>query len=437
MEAHDEKGKCEMCQHLSLMLIQGLKRMLNMKLNVEQFLKNSIFSAFMITNLINDILDLGKLENNAFQLNIEQFNLISVIEEAYQIISFQAENKNIKLCLSIDAQRPYAFKKVFSDRRRMLQILVNFISNSIKFTKKDGFIKVHLKVLEEQSLEKELDRQSSIQENNDAPIGKQWLVKRTGSQSNYSSKNMLGQASNEIEVAKYIKMKMSIEDNGVGISKTNIAKLFGNYSRLEEHQAMNHKGTGLGLSICKKIVEQMGGNVSVESEIGVGTKFHIEIALKALDKLYSSPASSTSDYKNEMSFRKQPSCIAFSDDFVKHFKRILIQGVSSQKPIKTMDFEFISIEEQQSLNQRSTNQHKEKLQDLKKRVKNYFEEDNEGSVSDCTYTALNESMYMALIKKDTEEIRKKTHEHSDEAEETKQSNVCKMTKSVTSKQLIH
>jgi signal transduction histidine kinase len=56
-----------------------------------------------------------------------------------------------------------------------------------------------------------------------------------------------------------------IEDNGVGISENNKGKLFTDYSRLEEHEDMNAKGTGLGLSICKNIIEQMGGNVEVES----------------------------------------------------------------------------------------------------------------------------------------------------------------------------
>ena len=59
-----------------------------MKMTVDQFLKNSIFSAFMMSNLVNDLLDLGKLQNNAFQLNVEQFNLVSIIEEAYSIVSF-------------------------------------------------------------------------------------------------------------------------------------------------------------------------------------------------------------------------------------------------------------------------------------------------------------------------------------------------------------
>ena len=80
-----------------------------------------------------------------------------------------------------------------------------------------------------------------------------------------------------IEIQKYIQMKIIVEDNGVGIKKENLSKLFMDYSKLNEHCKMNQKGTGLGLSICKNIIKQMGGNVYVESTVGVGTKFIITL----------------------------------------------------------------------------------------------------------------------------------------------------------------
>lgn len=145
------------------MTVDTMNCMLNCNTYVEQFMQNSIFSAFMMSNLINDLLDLAKLENSAFQLNYEQFNLIDVIEEAFQIIIFQAENKKIKLKLALDAQSPYIFSKIYSDKRRTLQFLLNFVSNSLKFTPNNGFIKVHLKVLEEQQLETQKDSENNRQ----------------------------------------------------------------------------------------------------------------------------------------------------------------------------------------------------------------------------------------------------------------------------------
>lgn len=76
-----------------------------------------------------------------------------MIKEAFQIIIFQAENKSMRLYLELDQHNPTIFCKIHSDKRRTLQILLNFISNSLKFTSCKGFIKVKLSVLEEQQLE--------------------------------------------------------------------------------------------------------------------------------------------------------------------------------------------------------------------------------------------------------------------------------------------
>ena len=72
-----------------------------------------------------------------------------------------------------------------------------------------------------------------------------------------------------------MQIKIIIEDNGIGVKKENIGKLFMDYNKLDEHKKMNTKGTGLGLSICRNIIHKMGGEVHVESTEGVGTKFII------------------------------------------------------------------------------------------------------------------------------------------------------------------
>lgn len=79
---------------------------------------------------------------------------------------------------------------------------------------------------------------------------------------------------------KYIKFEIRIVDSGQGISPENLSKLFMNFSKLEEHAAENKRGTGLGLSICKTLIERMGGSVSVESEVGVGTSFIMALQTK-------------------------------------------------------------------------------------------------------------------------------------------------------------
>ena len=80
---------------------------------------------------------------------------------------------------------------------------------------------------------------------------------------------------------KFLKLKLVVQDNGVGIKKENISRLFHDYNRLDEHKEMNAKGTGLGLSICKKLIDQMGGKVIAESKLGIGTRFIITVQLRS------------------------------------------------------------------------------------------------------------------------------------------------------------
>ena len=82
-------------------------------------------------------------------------------------------------------------------------------------------------------------------------------------------------------MSKFVKFRLEIADTGVGIKKENIGKLFCDFSRLDE--GMNNTGTGLGLSICKKIIQQMGGDIEVDSILGTGTIFKISLNLRSKD----------------------------------------------------------------------------------------------------------------------------------------------------------
>jgi len=84
------------------------------------YIKNAIFSSLMIQNLINDLLDVAKINNSAFVINNSYFNLIETIQEAFGIIQFHAEQKNIVLSLEFDESTPFILRKVYSDKRRFL-----------------------------------------------------------------------------------------------------------------------------------------------------------------------------------------------------------------------------------------------------------------------------------------------------------------------------
>ena len=79
---------------------------------------------------------------------------------------------------------------------------------------------------------------------------------------------------------RFVNIQIRVIDNGVGMSQEGVGKLFVDFNKLDENSSRNKQGTGLGLSICKKIIEQMGGSVGVESEVGVGSEFIINVKTK-------------------------------------------------------------------------------------------------------------------------------------------------------------
>lgn len=101
----------------------------------------------IISNLTEDLLTLAKVKNNKFELNIEEnVSIFDLVMEAFKVLSFNAEQKNISFRLEYEKSKANILQKVEADKRRIVQILINFISNSVKFTGQDGFIKVGLKI---------------------------------------------------------------------------------------------------------------------------------------------------------------------------------------------------------------------------------------------------------------------------------------------------
>ena len=142
-----------------------------------------------------------------------------------------------------------------------MQILLNFLSNAIKFTDVGKQIIIRVVVLEIQNVSLQIQPNS---------LG---LDQINSNSQNYND--------------KYCKLRIEIEDQGKGISEENIGNLFIDFGKLDEHSSINLQGTGLGLSICKRIVEQMGGQVSVKSKINVGSIFSITVSTKMKDQIKS------------------------------------------------------------------------------------------------------------------------------------------------------
>ena len=200
-------------------------------LNAEQLSYARIVadSGEALLGLVNNILDFSKIEAGAVELEEAAFDLERLIEDVLDLMSFKAHEKSIELACWYPSDLPRRF---IGDMSRLRQILMNFLSNAIKFTE-SGYVLVEVAAAESQQ-------------------NKQFI-------------------------------RLSVHDTGIGISKQNLSRLFQRFQQADQTIARRFGGTGLGLSIVKQIVEYMGGELKVNSMEGEGSTFTCSIPLK-LDK---------------------------------------------------------------------------------------------------------------------------------------------------------
>ncbi len=180
-------------------------------------------SGNILLAIINDILDLSKIERGMLDLEHHSFDLQGCIEDSLKLVTLKALEKGLSLICLKDNDAP---KLIIGDSLRLKQILVNLLNNAIKFTDK-GRVTLSVDSIR-------LDERS-------------------------------------------YRIHFAVEDTGIGISDASLNKLFKPFSQVHTSKTCKHDGTGLGLAISKKLVEVMGGKIWVESEQGVGSIFHFTI----------------------------------------------------------------------------------------------------------------------------------------------------------------
>ena len=201
-------------------------------MNEEQlnYLETITTSGQLLASVINDILDISKIEAGKVQLEKIDFDLHLQLEQSINISKSKIHGKNVEMVLDIDPQLPKYFE---GDSTRLQQIVVNLLSNAAKFTKQ-GRITLFAK------RRKELDN---------------------------SSQDMMG-------------VWVGVQDTGIGIPKDKIGLLFMVFTQADVSTTRKFGGTGLGLAISKSLVELMGGRIWVESEEGKGSCFQFELPLR-------------------------------------------------------------------------------------------------------------------------------------------------------------
>lgn len=197
---------------------------------VREYLDKIQSSSTHLLSLINDILDMSRIESGKVALDEQPCSLTALLDDLYSIV--QAEASARQLYLSVNTEG-LAHPNVRCDKLRINQILLNLLGNSLKFTKPGGFIKVN------------------VAEVDGAPAG-------------------------------YGRYRFTVSDTGIGMSPEFVDHIFDPFERERTSTISGIQGTGLGMSITKNLVDMMHGTIAVESKKGVGSLFTIELTL-ALD----------------------------------------------------------------------------------------------------------------------------------------------------------
>ena len=184
-----------------------------------------------LLGVINDVLDVSKIESGKFELSCIEFSFRKMLQRALDVVSFRIDGKNQQLTVSIDRRIP---DYLVGDDQRLTQIVTNLLSNAIKFTPADGLINVSAELL-------------NIKNNN-------------------------------------CTIRIGISDTGIGINREHQNKLFKAFQQAESNTTRKFGGTGLGLAISKSIVQMMNGNIWVESEEGKGATFFFTFKIEATER---------------------------------------------------------------------------------------------------------------------------------------------------------
>ncbi|MDR2159512.1 MAG: response regulator [Treponema sp.] len=179
-----------------------------------------------LLGVINDILDMSKIEANKFELSLADFNFEKMLQKVVNVINFRMEEKRLDFTVHIDRNIP---RWLYGDDQRLAQVITNLLSNAVKFTPEQGSVR----------LDTELEN----------------------------------------EEAGVCTIRMSVADSGIGITREQQSRLFSSFEQADSSTSRKFGGTGLGLAISKRIVGMMDGDIWVSSEPGKGSTFTFRVKL--------------------------------------------------------------------------------------------------------------------------------------------------------------
>lgn len=213
--------------------IMGMNRMISREStenDILEYSSNIDNASEVLLDLVNEILDLSKIEEGKMEVLPEEYNLGSLLNDIYTMINVRAMSKDLPLVMDVDKSIP---AHLYGDCTKLRQVLVNLLTNAVKYTE-SGIVKCVLTA--------------------------------------------------ETEGEK-IKLHFQVKDTGVGIKKKDMPRLFEEFGRIEENHSGYIEGTGLGMSITIQFLKLMGSELKVESEYGKGSNFHFVLEQKIVKEI--------------------------------------------------------------------------------------------------------------------------------------------------------
>ena len=194
---------------------------------VREYIERIDSASQHLLSLINDVLDMNKIESGSTTLSLAEMNLADVIAEINSIIQPQAKAKNQTFEIFVSHLN---FEHLLGDKMRINQILINLLSNSVKYTPENGTVEMRVEELPQ-------------------------------------------------VMSNYSRIRFTVRDNGLGMSEDYLKVLFDPFTREDTKVTHEIQGTGLGMAITKRLVDLMGGSIKVDSKLGEGSTFVVELEL--------------------------------------------------------------------------------------------------------------------------------------------------------------
>jgi len=260
------------------------------------FIGDIFSSGNHLLDLINDILDLSKVEAGKMQLDLEPIQLSSVLVNSLSIIKEKAAARNVRLSIEADED----LSSLPLDARKVKQILYNLLSNAVKFTPEGG----HVMLRAGRVLRQDVGRSVGHHQGRTFPL------------------------TANVECDDFLRLR--VVDTGIGISPTGIEQLFKPFSQIDSGLSRKFEGTGLGLAMVKLLAELHGGTVAVQSSLNEGSCFTVWLPLPSQPTIVNAQARGLGPVRVEPSLETPTALVVEDDPKAAELIRLQLEGVGFQ-----------------------------------------------------------------------------------------------------------